>query len=138
MNTVPPFAGARLAEACSITYLYCFCALPLNEYSSFPPAGASIATACSISYLYCICACLTNEYSTSFLTFSIIDVTSYLLLTFVSIDYIVLKMETKYKRVSLDLIIIPILQYARSKEQDFNRSAQLSVKCKKALFFSSK
>ena len=72
------------------------------------------------------------------LTFSIIDVTSYSLLTFVSVDYIVLKMETKYKRVSLDLIIIPILQYARPKEQDFNRSAQLSVKCKKALFFSSK
>ena len=72
------------------------------------------------------------------LTFSIIDVTSYSLLTFVSVDYIVLKMETKYKRVSLDLIIIPILQYARSKEQDFNRSAQLSVKCKKALFFSGK
>lgn len=109
MNTVPPSAGeSTAAGACSISYLYCICALPLNEYSTSP------------------------------LTFSIIDVTSYLSLTFVSIDYIVLKMETKYKRVSLDLIIIPILQYARSKEQDFNRSAQLSVKCKKALFFSSK
>ena len=74
----------------------------------------------------------------SLLTFSTIDVKSYAELTIVSADYIVLKMETKYKRVSLDLIIIPILQYARSKEQDFNRSAQLSVKCKKALFFSSK
>ena len=103
-----------------------------------PFAGASIATACPISCLYCICACFIDEYSPSFLTFSIIDVTSYSLLTFVSVDYIVLKMETKYKRVSLDLIIIPILQYARSKEQDFNRRAQESAKCKKALFFSSK
>lgn len=126
-----------------------------------PSAGASIARACSISYLYCFCACLSNEDSPPLrrgehsesvfdfiptlhlrvpppLTFATIDVTSYSLLTFVSVDYIVLKMETKYKKVSLDLIIIPILQYARSKEQDFNRSAQLSVECKKALFFSSK
>ena len=44
----------------------------------------------------------------------------------------------KYKRVSLDLIIIPILQYAHSKEQDFNRRAKESAKSKKALFFSSK
>ena len=137
MNTVPPYAGASIARACSISYLYCFCALPLNEYSSFP-RRAKLAGACSFSYLYCICALPLNEYSTSPLTFSIIDVTSYSLLTFVSVDYIVLKMETKYKRVSLDLIIIPILQYARPKEQDFNRRAQLSVKCKKALFFSSK
>ena len=48
---------------------------------------------------------------TSLLTFSIIDVKSYAELTFVRQDYIVLKMETKYKRVSLDLIIIPILYY---------------------------
>ena len=74
----------------------------------------------------------------SLLTFSIIDVKSYAELTFVRQDYIVLKMETKYKRVSLDLIIIPILQYAHSKEQDFNRRAQESAKCKKVLFFSSK
>ena len=72
------------------------------------------------------------------MTFSIIDVKSYAELTFVRQDYIVLKMETKYKRVSLDLIIIPILQYARSKEQDFNRRAQESAKCKKVSFFSSK
>jgi len=56
------------------------------------------------------------------LTFSAINVTSYSLLTFVSADYIVLKMETKYKKVSLDLIIIPILQCARNKESDFARS----------------
>ena len=48
---------------------------------------------------------------TSLLTFSIIDVKSYAKLTFVRQDYIVLKMEMKYKRVSLDLIIIPILYY---------------------------
>ena len=72
------------------------------------------------------------------LTFSIIDAKSYAKLTNVSVDYIVLKMETKYKKVSLDLIIIPILPYAHSKEQDFNRRAQESAKCKKALFFSSK
>ena len=48
---------------------------------------------------------------TSLLTFSIIDVKSYAELTIVSADYIVLKMETKYKRVSLDLVIIPILYY---------------------------
>ena len=47
----------------------------------------------------------------SLLTFSIIDVKSYAKLTFVRQDYIVLKMEMKYKRVSLDLIIIPILYY---------------------------
>ena len=47
----------------------------------------------------------------SLLTFSIIDVKSYAELTIVSTDYIVLKMETKYKRVSLDLVIIPILYY---------------------------
>ena len=47
----------------------------------------------------------------SLLTFSIIDVKSYEELTIVSVDYIVLKMETKYKRVSLDLVIIPILYY---------------------------
>ena len=48
---------------------------------------------------------------TSLLTFSIIDVKSYAELTIVSADYIVLKMEMKYKRVSLDLVIIPILYY---------------------------
>ena len=48
---------------------------------------------------------------TSLLTFSIIDVKSYAKLTFVRQDYIVLKMEMKYKRVSLDLVIIPILYY---------------------------
>ena len=48
---------------------------------------------------------------TSLLTFFVIDVTSYAKLTFVSVDYIVLKMEIKYKRVSLDLVIIPILYY---------------------------
>lgn len=48
---------------------------------------------------------------TSLLTFFIIDVKSYAKLTFVSQDYIVLKMEMKYKRVSLDLVIIPILYY---------------------------
>ena len=47
----------------------------------------------------------------SLLTFSIIDVKSYAELTIVSADYIVLKMEIKYKRVSLDLVIIPILYY---------------------------
>ena len=47
----------------------------------------------------------------SLLTFSIIDVKSYAELTIVSVDYIVLKMEMKYKRVSLDLVIIPILYY---------------------------
>lgn len=47
----------------------------------------------------------------SLLTFSIIDVKSYAVLTLVSADYIVLKMEIKYKRVSLDLVIIPILYY---------------------------
>ena len=47
----------------------------------------------------------------SLLTFSIIDVKSYAELTSVSVDYIVLKMEMKYKRVSLDLVIIPILYY---------------------------
>ena len=47
----------------------------------------------------------------SLLTFFIIDVKSYAKLTFVRQDYIVLKMVTKYKRVSLDLIIIPILYY---------------------------
>jgi len=47
----------------------------------------------------------------SLLTFSIIDVKSYEELTIVSVDYIVLKMEIKYKRVSLDLVIIPILYY---------------------------
>ena len=48
---------------------------------------------------------------TSLLTFFVIDVTSYAKLTFVSADYIVLKMGMKYKRVSLDLVIIPILYY---------------------------
>lgn len=48
---------------------------------------------------------------TSLLTFFVIDVKSYAKLTFVSVDYIVLKMEMKYKRVSLDLVIIPILYY---------------------------
>ena len=48
---------------------------------------------------------------TSLLTFYIIDVKSYAELTIVSADYIVLKMEMKYKRVSLDLVIIPILYY---------------------------
>ena len=50
---------------------------------------------------------------TNLLTFSIIDVKSYAELTIVSADYIVLKMEMKYKRVSLDLVIIPILYYTR-------------------------